>query len=87
MKISVTLTQYAALLDIYGPPQNVHSLINCSRTKNGQFILEGEPEDFDELLSVISEEIGEDFCSKSNAKSLLAVCKKIDPGSLDWIGM
>lgn len=87
MQITVTNAQYHALSDIYGPPQNVHYLIMCSSPVDGKWVLDGDDDVFDELLSVISEEIGEGLCSKTNARALLGVCKKIDPSSLDWIGM
>lgn len=87
VKLIVSKAQYSALMAIYGPPENVHYMIMCSLPKDGKFSLEGEKEDFEDLLSVISEDIGEGFCSKTNAGHLLAVCKKIDPSSLDWIGM
>lgn len=87
MEVSVTSAQYSALMDIYGPPNNVHDMIMLSRSSGKGQILEGEEEDFDDLLSLISEEIGEGMCNKTNAKRLLAICKKIDPESLDWIGM
>jgi len=57
------------------------------RFEGKDHILKGESEDFDDLLSLISEEIGEGMCTKANGRYLLAVCKKIDPSSLDWIGM
>ncbi|OED38812.1 hypothetical protein AB833_18315 [Chromatiales bacterium (ex Bugula neritina AB1)] len=87
MKVIVSRAQYSALMSIYGPPENVHYLIMCSQPKDGKFTLQGETEVFSDLLSVISEEIGVGLCSKTNAMHLLGVCKKIDPSSLDWIGM
>ena len=87
MKIPVSNTQYSALIDIYGPPENVHDLIMCSEPKDGKLLLQGEKKDFDDLLSVISEDIDSGLCSKTNARHLLGVCKKIEPSSLDWIGM
>ncbi len=87
MEVAVTSTQYSALSDIYGPPQDVYYMIMCSRLVDGTWLLSGDEEVFEELLGVISEEIGEGLCSKTNARALIGVCKKIDPSSLDWIGM
>ena len=87
MKVNIARAQYVALMEIYGPPENVHSMIMCSTPQDGKFILEGSAEDFEDLLSLIGEEIGDGICSKTNAKHLLSVCKKVDPSSLDWIGM
>jgi len=87
MQVIVTNAQYRALSAIYGPPENVHCLIMCSRPVDGKWVLDGKGEVFDELLSVISEEIGEGLCPKNNARALLSICKKIDPSSLDCIGM
>ena len=87
MEVYVTQPQYSALMDIYGPPANVHDMIMLSSPKGKGQLLQGDEEDFDELLSLISEEIGEGMCSKTNAKHLLGICKKIDSESLAWIGM
>lgn len=86
MEVKISMKQYCALSDIYGPPQNIHYMITCARLENENWVLEGKAEEFDELLSLISEEIGEGLCSKANARELLGVCKKVDPSSLDWIG-
>lgn len=86
MKISITKIQYWALMDIHGAPANVHQLIMNAGLKEGKYFIEGEDDDFDELLSLISEEIGEGLCSAKNATAMLGICKKIDPDSLNWIG-
>ena len=83
MEIYVTQPQYSALMDIYGPPSNVHEIIMISKRQGKGQLLKGDEEDFDDLLSLISEEIGEGMCSKTNAKHLLGICKKIDAESLD----
>lgn len=87
MEISLTRIQYSALMDIYGPPENVHYMIMTSKPEGNRWILKGDDDDFEDLLTIISEDIGEGLCSKKNINSLLAVCKKVDPTSLDWIGM
>ncbi len=86
MKISLTGTQYSALMDILGPPENVHHMIMDSFLESNKWTLEGDDDDFDDLLALISEEIGEGMCSKKNAQHLMAICKKTDPSSVDWIG-
>jgi hypothetical protein len=86
MKISLTKAQYWALMDIYGPPASVHQMIMCADLKDGKYFMQGDEEDFEDLLNLISEEIGECLCSEKNATALLGVCKKVDPTSLDWIG-
>lgn len=86
MKISITKTQYWALMDIYGPPKNVHHMIMNVDLKDGKYLMEGDDEDFEDLLSLISEEVGEGICSSKDATILLSVCKKVDPSSLNWIG-
>lgn len=87
MKVAVTYAQHRALTNIYGPPENVYNLIWDARNNDTRYFLEGDSDDFDDLLCVISEEVGESLCSKADAKALLQVCKKVDPTSLDWIGM
>jgi len=86
MKISLTKIQYWALMNIYGPPTNVHLMIMTAKSNDGKYLIEGDDEDFEDLLSLISEEIGEGLCSRKDATTLLGICKKVDPSSLDWIG-
>jgi hypothetical protein len=86
MKVELTHPQYFALCDIYGPPESVHYMLMTSTPANRRFVLDGNDDEFDALLNLISEEIGEGLCSKTNAKHLLSVCKKVDPSSLNWIG-
>ena len=87
MKVNVSNAQYSALMEIYGLPENVNSMIMCCAPEAGKWTLEGDAEDFEDLLSVISEEIGKGVCSQTNARHLSSLCKKVDPSSLDWIGM
>jgi hypothetical protein len=87
MEVLITDTQYLALNAIYGPPEDVHYLILLAERRDKGWLLEGEEHVFESLLSTISEEIGEGLCSNTNASRLLSICKKIDPSSLDWIGM
>ena len=86
-KIPLTKKQQYALFDIRGTPDAVHSMIYSMDTVNGKEVLKGSSDDFDELLSLISEEIGEGLCPKKNITPLLQICEKVDPESLDWIGM
>ena len=81
--IKITDNQYSALLNIYGPPESVHDMIMCSSDN----VLSGDQDDFDDLLHLISEEIGEGLCSASDAKKLSAIAKKVDPTSIHWLGM
>ena len=53
MKINVSNAQYAALMEIHGPPENVNSMIMCCAPKAGKWTLEGDAKDFEDLLSVI----------------------------------
>ena len=87
MKVSISRSQYYALLDTYGPPEDAHYMIMTASESDGKYTLEGDEEAFDSLLSTLSEEIGEGLCTQKNARSLLAISKKIDPACLDWIGM
>ena len=86
MEIQLSNSEYGALMDIKGPPENVHSMIMTAGVSNKTWTLDGDEADFDDLLNLISEEIGEDFCPKKNVRPLLRVCKKVDPESLNWIG-
>lgn len=83
MKIQLTRAQYSALLDIYGPPEAVHYMLMTANFADNKVFIDGTEDDFEALINIICEEI----CSRKNASQLIRVCKKIDPSSLDWIGM
>lgn len=87
MKVELTNAQYYALCDIYGPPEDLHYMFMTAASAGQKHIIEGSDEEFDELLNLISEEVGEGICSQKNARHLLSVVKKIDPSSLDSMGM
>jgi len=87
MNILLSSPQYSALMDIYGPPEDVHYMLMRAMPGEKCWTLSGYEEAFDSLLSVISEEIGEGLCSQKNARALMGTCKKADPALLDWIGM
>ena len=59
MKLSLTQSQYSALTDIYGPPEEVHYMLMTSDIEGNRWILEGNEDEFDALLNVIDEEIAE----------------------------
>jgi hypothetical protein len=83
LQIKLTDTQYTSLLNIYGPPANVHDMIMCSANST----LNGDEDDFNDLMTLIGEEIGEGLCSVADTKRLRAIAKKVDPSSVHWIGM
>ena len=87
MEISITRTQYSALMDICGPPENVHLMIMTFKSRDKKIILQGNEGDFDDLLGLIDEKIAEGMCPKKNINALLGVCRKVAPRSTDWIGM
>ena len=67
-------------------PDSVHSMFYSSKMEKDKFILKGDNETFEALLSLISEEVGDELCPQKNISTLLKVCKRIDPESLAWIG-
>lgn len=86
-KITVSSSEYSALMNIRGTPDKVHSMIFLADNVGKNWELEGDEEAFDELLSTISEEVCYELSPKKNLNALLRVCKKVDTESLDWIGM
>lgn len=86
MKIVISDKERSALIDIRGMPERVYSMVYDFQQENGKNVLEGDDDDFEQLLGLISEEIGVGLCRKKNIPILLCVCKKIDPESLNWIG-
>lgn len=86
MKVLITNKEHNTLTDIRGMPDNVFSMVMAANRELDQYALDGDQEDFDDLLGLISEEIGEGFCPKKNISGLIGVCRKVDPSSLDWIG-
>lgn len=87
MKVIVSKKEFDALMDIRGLPDSVYRMLYSFKEDRGKPVLEGDESDFEELLSLISEEVGVGLCPKKNVSSLLSVCEKVDPNSLDWIGM
>ena len=87
MKVTLSTKEYRALADIRGAPEDVHYMIMCSKREKGRDVLVGDESTFEKLLSLISEEIGEGLCPSKNVSQLLGVCRKIEPSSLDWVGM
>jgi adenosyl cobinamide kinase/adenosyl cobinamide phosphate guanylyltransferase len=85
-KILISQKEHCALMDIRGMPDSVHSMVYSSKMEKDKHVLTGADEAFEELLSLISEEIGEGLCPQKNISLLLKICKRIDPESLDWIG-
>jgi hypothetical protein len=84
-KIVITDKEWGVLIEIRGMPDNVHSMVySASHAKNNQ-VLKGSDEDFDDLLDLISEEIGVGLCPKKNIKILMGICKKIDANSIEWM--
>lgn len=87
MKILISEKEHNALIEIRGMPESVYSMVYSFKKEKSNYVLDGKNEDFEDLLSLISEEIGEGFCLKKNISTLLSICQKVDPESLDWIGM
>ena len=87
MKIILSKKEYRALDEIRGAPEDVHYMVMCSKEEQGRMVLEGNESTFEELLGLISEEISERLCPAKNISPLLGICKKINPSSLDWVGM
>jgi len=86
-KITLSNLEYSALMNIRGTPDKVHDMIFGADNLGKDWELEGDEEAFDELLSTISEEICYELSSKKSFPALLRICKKVDPESLDWVGM
>ncbi len=86
-KITVSSSEYSALMNIRGTPDKVHDMIFLADAVGKNWELEGDEEAFDELLSTISEEICYELSPKKSFPALLRVCKKVNPESLNWIGM
>lgn len=75
-------------MDIRGVPESVQEMRFSAQAKeNSKWEITGDEETLGELLSLISEELCYDLCPKKSVSPLLRICKKVDPASLDWIGM
>jgi hypothetical protein len=85
-KILISKKEHNALMDIRGMPDSVHLMVYSSKMEKDKHVLMGNDETFEELLSLISEEIGEELCPRKNISTLLKICERIDPESLTWIG-
>jgi hypothetical protein len=82
--LTLSSDEYAAVDEIYGPPQDVHYMIMCaSFTKDfKQWALEGDFETFDELWGVIEERVMERvmerLCKRKHEAPLIEVMTKIE---------
>jgi hypothetical protein len=79
-KLTLSSSEYSALGDIYGPPQEVHYMIMCASFTDDlkKWTLEGEFETFDELWATIEQELLEDFCKRKHIRALQRVMAKIE---------
>lgn len=79
-EIRVSRKEYSALMDIRGLQAGAHSMVMCADSQqNGDWILRGSDDDFDELLSDLDEEIGEGLAPKKNVSALQRVREAITP--------
>lgn len=87
MKVELNPSQYRALNELRGLPDDAHMLVMRAKyTPTGGF-LEGRQEAFDELVDFVGEELADGMLSASAARALEALCIKIDPECADWLGM
>ena len=86
MRVTLNKSQYDALNRLRGLPPGAHMLIMCSELTSDGGVLEGSPEDFAELVDFIGEELSEGMLSARAGKALAALCQKLDPDCLDWLG-
>ena len=87
VRVTVNKSQYRALNELRGLPEEAHMLIMCSRPTKTGGILEGSEEAFEELVSFISDEMAEGMLSATECRTLGALCVKVDPDCRDWLGM
>jgi len=87
MQVTLTKAQHRAVNALRGLPAGAHMLVMCSSSTESGGILDGNSNDFDELVSHINEELADGTISASASRTLAAVCVKIDPSSADWLGM
>jgi len=87
MKIALNKSQYRAVNNLRGLPQDAHMLIMCSRATSTGATLEGSEQAFEELVAHIGEELAYDMLPARAVGPLVSLCTKIDPGSEDWLGM
>lgn len=83
MRISIEPREAHALHRLRGLPDGAHLLLMTSRGDT----LEGSQEAFDELVERISDDLVEDMVSRADRNTLVALCLKIDPSCVDWLGV
>ena len=87
MKVTLDKAQFRAVNALRGLPEGAHMMVMTSRPIEAGGILEGAREDFDELVSHISEELADAMVSAASGRALASVAIAIDPDSVDWLGM
>lgn len=72
-QLSITAREYDALEDLRGLKEGAHYLVMTThKTNDGEYILQGSPKAFDELISDLSDEI---FCELSPPRRLAQLRK------------
>ncbi len=85
--VKLNTSEYRALNRLRGLPEDAHMLIMCSRMTSTGGTLDGPQKAFDELVAFIDEEFAESLVSAADRRALESICGKIDPNSVDWLGM
>ncbi len=88
MKLSLTKAEYRAVNALRGLPDGAHMMVMCSNfNDDGSGELEGDEDDFAELVSFVGEEMAEGRLSATASRALRSLCVRIDPGCADWLVM
>ena len=87
MKVSLNKAQYRALNDLRGLPQGAHMMVMCSESTATGGVIEGDAQDFEELVAFISEGLADGAYRAGEGRVLMSLCVKINPDCADWLGM
>lgn len=87
MKLSITHREHDALHNLRGMPTSVHLMVFAARSTPSGAVLDGSRAKLDALVAFIGEELADGMVSPSDASALAALCARIDPDCLDWLGM
>lgn len=80
-KILITKSQYRALEDIRGLEQSAHFMVMCAREAPKGYVLEGDQDTFDHLVSDLSDEIFYKMSPPSRLKHLRSLMYQLEPDS------
>ena len=86
MKVTVNRSETRALNNLRGLPEDAHMMLMTMSISVDGGVLEGTAKTLQSLVEFIGELLADGMLSDPDATVLAALCEKIDPSCIDWLG-